>query len=333
MSQILVTGTAGFIGSHLAERLLKEGHTVIGVDNFVTGSRSNVERLEKIAGNQDGSSGLRFTFHEFDVSDSGIVEFLKSSVDGGFDQIYHLACPASPIDFKDLGIEILETCAKGTMHMLDLAAHTGARFLYTSTSEVYGDPLEHPQTESYLGNVSTLGPRSCYDEGKRFSESYIVHYSNKHNVDFRIARIFNTYGPYMRKDDGRVIPNFIEQVNAGNPLTIYGDGSQTRSFCYVEDMVRGLMLLMNYEKFDQNDENDAIERVFNLGNPHEISILELAETLVGLVGGELRTTTCDLPKDDPKKRCPNIERAQKLLGFTPQVDLQSGLARTLELWN
>ena len=330
MSQILVTGAAGFIGSHLVEKLIKEGNSVIGVDNFVTGSKKNIERLQALAAAASGE----FEFQEFDVTDDGIVGFLSNKVhDGKFDQIYHLACPASPVDFKDLGIEILETCAKGTMHMLELANKIGARFLYTSTSEIYGDPLEHPQKESYLGNVNTLGPRSCYDEGKRFSESYIVHFCAKHGVDFRIARIFNTYGPYMRKDDGRVMPNFIEQIKAGKPLTIYGDGSQTRSFCYVSDMIDGLIKLMKYEEFDNDSSNDDFERVFNLGNPHEIAISELAETLAKVTKAELNTVALTLPKDDPKKRCPNIERAKELLGFEPIIDLETGLRKTLELWN
>lgn len=327
MNITLITGVAGFIGSNLAEKLLLNGDTVIGIDNFVSGSKGNIERLEALTEKVSGE----FKFHEFDVADESVVDFvIKNIPNGKVDRIYHLACPASPIDFEKFAVEILKTCANGTMHMLKIAEITGARFLYTSTSEIYGDPLEHPQRESYLGNVNTLGPRSCYDEGKRFSESYIVHFCAKHNVDFRIARIFNTYGPYMRKDDGRVIPNFIEQIKHGKSLTIYGDGSQTRSFCYIDDMLDGLMKLMehNFEEMAL----DADERVFNLGNPNENTILELAEILIEITGANLNTVEMDLPKDDPKMRKPDISKAKSVLDFEPKISLHEGLKKTLENW-
>ncbi len=310
MGKILVTGAAGFIGSNLCERLLKEGQTVIGVDNFVTGSEKNVERLKGVGG---------FEFFEMNVVDSGLIEKFSGE---DLEAIYHLACPASPVDFGPMAVEILETSALGTMNVLRLAKAAQARVLFSSTSEIYGDPLEHPQSEDYFGNVNTLGPRSCYDEGKRFSESYIVHFCKREGVDFKIARIFNTYGPHMRENDGRVMPNFIKQMKAGEPLTIYGDGMQTRSFCYVDDMVEGLIKLMNF---------DGEERVFNLGNPHEISIVELAETLMELTGADMEIVFKELPKDDPKKRCPDISKAEKLLDFGPKISLKDGLKKTLEL--
>ncbi|MDP4008067.1 MAG: GDP-mannose 4,6-dehydratase [Candidatus Peregrinibacteria bacterium] len=325
MNITLITGVAGFIGSNLAERLLLNGDTVIGIDNFISGSKANIDRLSAL------KTEGHFEFHEFDVSDEKIIDFVMDKIpEGKLDQIYHLACPASPIDFEKFGVEILETCANGTMHILKIAEKTGARFLYTSTSEVYGDPLEHPQRESYLGNVNTLGPRSCYDEGKRFSESYIVHFCAKHNVDFRIARIFNTYGPYMRKDDGRVIPNFIEQIKHGKSLTIYGDGSQIRSFCYIDDMLDGLMKLMGHN-FEQMA-GTADERVFNLGNPNGNTILGLAKILIEITGATLNTIEMDLPKDDPKMRKPDIGKAESVLDFHPGIGLNDGLKKTLENW-
>lgn len=343
MKNVLITGAAGFIGSHLAESLIKEGNFVIGVDNFLTGSRGNVERLKKVADEMVGSAPLLrrasfalcvapCAFHELDVTDGSMVSFLNGKYDS-IDRVYHLACPASPKDFKNLGVEILEVCSKGTMNIIDLAEKKKARFLLASTSEVYGDPLETPQTEHCLGNVNVLGPRSCYDEGKRFAESYIINFSKKHKIDFRIARIFNTYGEYMRKDDGRVIPNFIEQLREDRPITIQGDGSQTRAFCYVKDMVEGLKLLMEYQGFDENvNQNEPVERVFNLGNPHEVRILELAKTLAKIMGKELNAVAIPLPQDDPKQRCPEVSKAEKVLGFKAKVELEDGLKRTLELW-
>lgn len=340
MKNVLITGAAGFIGSHLAESLIKEGNFVIGVDNFLTGRRENVERLKGVAdgmeapmgdGKKRGGRSL-FEFHEFDVTNKSVVDFFDGKYEA-IDRIYHLACPASPKDFKNLGVEILEVCSKGTMNIIDLAEKKKARFLLASTSEVYGDPLETPQSEHCLGNVNVLGPRSCYDEGKRFAESYIINFSKKHKIDFRIARIFNTYGEYMRKDDGRVIPNFIEQLKKGEPITIQGDGSQTRAFCYVKDMVKGLKLLMEYEGFDENvNQNKPVERVFNLGNPHEVRILELAKTLAKIMGKELNAAVIPLPEDDPKQRCPEVSKAEKVLGFKAKTELEDGLKRTLELW-
>jgi nucleoside-diphosphate-sugar epimerase len=318
MKTVLITGAAGFIGSHLAERLLNEGHVVIGVDNFVTGSKGNVERL--------GELGMgEFEFFEMNVIDGGVIEKFSNM---NIDEIYHLACPASPKDFKNLGVEILEVCALGGKNILEIAKRTGAKFLYTSTSEVYGDPLEHPQCENYFGNVNTLGPRSCYDEGKRFLESYIMNFSEKHGVDFRIARVFNTYGPHMRKDDGRVIPNFIEQFLNGESVTIYGNGTQTRSFCYVGDLVDGLIKLMGHDGFGDS----ARDRVFNIGNPHEITINELAETLAKVMDKDLNVEYKELPKDDPLQRCPDISRAKEMLGFEPKITLEEGLRWTCEMW-
>ncbi len=326
MLNILITGCAGFIGSHLTERLLKEGHTVFGVDNLLTGRRENIKRLEKIA----ATTKAEFLFLEYNIQNESIEKLLSEKCDD-LDQIYHLACPASPKDFSTLGVEILEVCAKGTMNMLKLARLKKARFLFTSTSEVYGDPLKTPQTEYCLGNVNVLGPRSCYDEGKRFAESYTVHFATKYNIDFRIARVFNTYGPRMRRDDGRVIPNFIEQLRNGAPITIYGEGDQTRSFCYVDDMVDGLIALMSYEKLHENiREEDPVKRVFNLGNPQEIKIVELAKLLAKIMGEELHLAVLPLPKDDPKRRCPQITKATEAFGFEPKVPLKEGLKRTLE---
>lgn len=329
MKTILITGAAGFIAGHLAERLIREGHTVIGIDNFLTGSHTNIERLREIAASSDGE----FEFDEFDVTDFGVVDFLDEKYEV-IDQIYHMACPASPKDFANLGVEILEVCSRGVMTMLNFAEKKKARFLHASTSEIYGDPLVTPQTEHCHGNVNTLGPRSCYDEGKRFAESYIINFSKKHIVDFRIARIFNTYGEYMRKDDGRVIPNFIEQLRKGEPITIHGDGDQTRAFCYVSDMVDGLKLLMEYDGFDENvHQDEPVERVFNLGNPHEISILDLAKTLAKTMGKELNTVALPMPQDDPKRRCPQISKAQETIGFEPKVSLEEGLKRTMDKWD
>lgn len=305
MKTILVTGAAGFLGSHLCEALLEAGETVIGVDNFVTGDAANLESFK---------DHERFTFVEADVN-----ELL--SYEGDVDQIYHLACPASPVDYQKLPLETLRVSAEGTWNVLELAREKGARFLFTSTSEVYGDPEEHPQKESYWGHVNPIGPRSCYDEGKRFAESLVVNYGMQHGVDWKIVRIFNTYGPRMRKADGRVIPNFIQQALANEPLTLYGEGEQTRSFCYVSDMVEGLIAMMAKDDFSGP---------VNLGNPEEFSIKTLAEQIVEIMESSSQLTHEPLPENDPQRRCPDITLAQQALDFSPQVSLKEGLIQTID---
>jgi dTDP-glucose 4,6-dehydratase len=242
-------------------------------------------------------------------------------VEGGLDEIYHLACPASPEDYKNLPLETLAVCAEGTKNVLELACAKGSRVLFTSTSEVYGDPLVHPQEESYFGNVNCIGPRSCYDEGKRYAESLIVHYQQKKNLNAVIVRVFNTYGPRMRLNDGRVIPNFIHQALTGVPLTLYGDGSQTRSFCYVDEMVHGLMGFMAQEN---------VSGPVNWGNPEEIAMKELAEKIIALTGSKSEIIYKEKPANDPARRCPNIDRAKALLNFSPTIPLEEGLKRTIE---
>jgi dTDP-glucose 4,6-dehydratase len=309
--RVLVTGGAGFIGSHLCDRLLAEGHQVVVVDNLVTGSLTNIAHL---AGRDD------FRFIKHDVSNFIFVP-------GKIEAVVHLASPASPntaspYGYPNLPIQTLKVGALGTHNALGLARANQARFLMASTSEVYGDPLEHPQSETYWGHVDPIGPRSVYDEAKRFAEAIAMAYHRYHNLDTRIARIFNTYGPRMRKDDGRVIPNFIGQALGGQALTIYGDGLQTRSFCYVDDLVEGLYRLLLSD----------VHLPVNLGNPVEMTIRQLAEAvnrLTGNPGGMV-----ELPErrgqDDPQQRKPNISRAKEWLGWAPQVDLDSGLRRTIE---
>ncbi len=302
--RLMVTGCAGFIGYHLCERLLDDEHEVVGVDDFSTGQQANVDGLKTRPG---------FSFVEHDI-----VQPL--SITGPFQTVYNLACPASPVDFGPRRLNILEVCSRGVWNLLDFCRQSGARLLHTSTSEVYGDPQEHPQRESYWGHVNPIGPRSCYDEGKRFAEALIVHYVSHHHIEVRIARIFNTYGPRMRADDGRVLPNFITQGLAGKPLTVHGDGSQTRSFCYVTDLVDGLVRLAG---------SDVAEPV-NLGNPAEISILDFAREVVRLTGETSEIAHVARPKDDPSLRRPDITRARHQLGWEPQVDRSEGLARTVE---
>ncbi len=302
--QLLVTGCAGFIGYHLCERLLDDGHEVVGVDDLSTGQLTNVNDLK---------ARPRFRFVEHDIAE-------PLSIEEPFEIAYNLACPASPIDFGPRRLNILAVCSRGVWNMLDLCRRTGTRLLHTSTSEVYGNPREHPQRESYWGHVNPIGPRSCYDEGKRFAEALITNYANYHQVEARVARIFNTYGPRMRADDGRVLPNFITQGFAGKPLTVHGDGSQTRSFCYVTDMVDGIIRLAN---------SDVTEPV-NLGNPAEISILEFAREIVRLTGGKSEIAHVERPKDDPELRRPDITRARQHLGWEPKIDRAQGLARTVQ---
>jgi UDP-glucuronate decarboxylase len=300
--RILVTGGAGFIGSHLIDRLMEQGHEVICLDNFYTGARRNIV---KWLGNP-----------YFELIRHDITEPIRLEVD----QIYHLACPASPIHYQYNPVKTIKTNVLGTMYMLGLAKRVKARFLLASTSEVYGDPDVHPQTEEYRGNVNCIGPRSCYDEGKRVAETLAFEYYREHKVDIRVARIFNTYGPRMLENDGRVVSNFVVQALRGEPLTVYGQGSQTRSFCYVSDLVEGLMRLMN---------GDFIGPV-NLGNPDEYTILELAQVIQGMINPEAELVYKPLPEDDPKQRQPDITRAKTYLDWSPTIPLSQGLKMTIE---
>ena len=302
--RILLTGAAGFLGSHLSDRLLAEGHEVVGLDNLVTGDEKNIANL---AGNRK----FRFVFHD-------VTEYIF--LDGPVDAILHFASPASPIDYLQIPIQTLKVGALGTHKALGLARAKKARFLLASTSEVYGDPLVHPQPETYWGNVNPVGPRGCYDEAKRCAEAFAMAYHKAHGVDTRIVRIFNTHGPRMQVLDGRAVPNFMAQAIRGEPLTVYGDGSQTRSLCYVSDLVRGVLLAL--ERAD--------ELPVNLGNPEEVTVLELAQTIVRLAGSTSTIEFRELPVDDPKQRRPDITRARSLLGWEPKVALEDGLGRTLE---
>ena len=302
--KIVITGAAGFLGSHLCDRFLADGHHVIGVDNFVTGSAENVRHL---------ADHDRFRLVEADVS-AGLP------IDEPIDGILHFASPASPIDYYELPIETLKVGSYGTHNGLDLARRMNARFFLASTSEVYGDPLEHPQRESYWGNVNSIGPRSVYDEAKRYAEAVTMAYHRTHGVDTRIVRIFNTYGPRMRPHDGRVVSNFIVQALTGEPLTIYGDGTQTRSFCYVEDEVEGL-----YRLFMRGDAQPT-----NIGNPVEYTVAELATIILEVTGSASTIARQPLPADDPKVRQPDITRARKMLGWEPGVPVRDGIARTVE---
>ncbi len=299
---ILVTGGAGFLGSHLCERLLAKSHDVICVDNFFTGSKENIRHLLK----HD-----HFEIIRHDITEPLVVEC---------DEIYNLACPASPVHYQFNPIKTIKTSTVGMVNMLGLAKRTGARLLQASTSEVYGDPEVHPQPESYVGHVNPLGPRACYDEGKRVAETLCLDYHRQNGVDVRIARIFNTYGPRMHPDDGRVVSNFIVQALRGKPLTLYGDGSQTRSFCYVDDLVGGLILLMEHPRF---------LGPVNLGNPHEVTVRELAERIVQLTKSRSRLVRKPLPADDPKQRCPDTRLARQKLRWQPTVPLDTGLQRTV----
>lgn len=303
--RVLITGAAGFLGSHLSDRFLQEGHQVLGMDNFITGSMSNLEHL---------SGNPNFEFIQHDISDFTFVP-------GKIDAILHFASPASPIDYLKYPIQTLKVGSLGTHNLLGVAKDKGARYFLASTSEIYGDPLVHPQREDYAGNVDTIGPRGVYDEAKRFAESLVMAYQRAHGMETRIVRIFNTYGPRMRLDDGRVVPNFIGQALRGEPLTIYGDGSQTRSFCYVSDLVEGIYRLLN---------SDFGEPV-NIGNPVEMSIKEFAEVVNEITGNPGGTIFEDSRiKGDPQTRQPDISRAKKLLGWEPVVGLREGLEKTIE---
>ena len=301
--RILVTGGAGFIGSHLCERLIGEGNEVLCLDNFFTGRRENIFHL---------LDNPRFELLRHDVTEPILLEV---------DQIYNLACPASPVHYQYNPVKTVKTNVMGTINMLGLAKRVRARILQASTSEVYGDPERHPQTEDYWGNVNPIGIRSCYDEGKRLAETLMTDYHRQNNVDIRIARIFNTYGPRMLEDDGRVVSNFIVQALRGEPLTLYGEGEQTRSFCYVDDLIEGLIRLMNVE-----DLHDPV----NLGNPGEFTIKQLAEEVIKTCGSKSGFTYMPLPADDPHQRKPDITRAQTALGWNPTIPLREGLKRTVD---
>ena len=302
--RVLITGAAGFLGSHLADRFLADGHSVVGLDNFITGNPQNVAHL---------MGEPRFEFIQHNIS---TYTYVAGPVDG----VLHFASPASPVDYLEYPIATLKVGALGTHNALGLAKAKGARFFLASTSEVYGDPLEHPQTEKYWGNVNPIGPRGVYDEAKRFAEAMTMAYHRYHGMDTRIVRIFNTYGPRMRPNDGRVVSNFIVQALTSQPLTIYGDGSQTRSFCYVADEVEGI-----YRLFMRGDNQPT-----NIGNPNEFTVRQLAELVIELTGTTSPIVQRDLPVDDPKVRRPDIGRAREMLGWEPSVSLRDGVSRTIE---
>lgn len=304
--RVMVTGAAGFLGSHLCDRLLGEGHDVIGLDNLITG---NIANLEHLAGN----SHFRFIKHD-------VTEYIFLS--GPLDALLHFASPASPIDYLELPIQTLKVGALGTHKALGLAREKGARFLIASSSEVYGDPLVHPQQEDYWGNVNPIGPRGVYDEAKRFGEAMTMAYHRFHDVDTKIVRIFNTYGPRMRAKDGRVVPAFITQALAGKPLTMFGDGTQTRSFCFVQDLIEGIYRLLLSD----------LNQPCNIGNPAEMTIREFAQTVLKLTGSSSELTFEPLPTDDPQVRQPDISRAREKLGWEPKVVLEDGLAKTIEFF-
>lgn len=305
----MISGAAGFIGSHLVDRLLRDGHTVVGVDNFITGDWGNLAHL----------SGVKeFALIEMDATANDFVSRMTEL--GPFDLVLHLASLASPKDYLAYPLETLESGSTATRNMLEIALRYEARFLVTSTSECYGDPLEHPQTETYWGNVNPIGPRSCYDESKRYAEAITMAYHRKHGLRTNIARIFNTYGPRMKLNDGRVVPAFLSQALEGQPLTMYGDGTQTRSFCYVDDLVDGLCRLM------MSEEREPV----NLGNPQEITLLVFAERIQRMLGTECPLEFHPLPTDDPTRRQPDIAKAKRVLGWAPKVGLEEGLAPTVE---
>ncbi len=303
MARVVVTGGAGFLGSHLCDALVGRGDDVVCIDNLITGHVANIEHL--------------FTAREFQFVDHDVSEYIW--VPGSVDAVLHFASPASPIDYLNMPIQTMKVGSLGTHNALGLAKAKSARFLIASTSEVYGDPQVHPQEESYWGNVNPVGPRGVYDEAKRFSEALTMAYHRYHSLDTRIVRIFNTYGPRMRPGDGRVVSNFIVQALEGKPLTIYGDGSQTRSFCYVDDEIKGLVALLDSE------ENDPV----NIGNPDEFTIRQLAEIVIELANSSSTIEYLDLPVDDPARRRPDISRAENILGWRPDVDLRTGVAKTI----
>jgi len=303
VARIVVTGAAGFIGSHLCETLLARGDSVIGIDNLVTGDLNNIAHLR----------ALDFQFIRHDVT-----QYID--VDGSVDYVLHWASPASPIDYLELPIQTLKVGSLGTHNALGLAKAKGATFVQASTSEIYGDPLEHPQKETYWGNVNPIGPRGVYDEAKRFAEAITLAYHRTHGVNTKIVRIFNTYGPRMRLRDGRAVPAFVAQALANQDVTVFGDGTQTRSFCYVTDLVRGILSLMDAKT------NEPV----NIGNPHEVTIEEIAQTIIRLIGSTSKIIYRPLPVDDPRQRRPDITRARTLLGWEPKVGLEEGLRKAIE---
>ncbi len=303
MSKVLVAGGAGFIGSHLCSNLLKDGHDVICIDNLYTGSKENIYNL---------IDNYNFEFIRHDIT---IPLYLE------IDQIYNLACPASPVHYQNDPVQTIKTNVHGSINLLGLAKRTGARILQASTSEVYGDPDIHPQTEGYVGSVNPIGPRACYDEGKRAAETLFFDYHRQHNVDIRVVRIFNTYGPKMAIDDGRVVSNFIVQALRNDPITIFGDGTQTRSFCYINDLINGLKMMMN---------NEAHTGPINLGNPNEITISSIADEIVDLTESDSKIIFRPLPEDDPKKRRPDISLAKEILNWDVKYDRISGIKKTIE---
>ena len=305
MSTVLVTGGAGFLGSHLCDRLIERGNDVICLDNLFTGRKDNIRHL---------IGHPQFEFVRHDIVNPIYLEC---------DRIYNLACPASPVAYQYNPIKTIKTSSVGTVNVLGLAKRCRARILHASTSEVYGDPDVHPQSEEYWGRVNPIGPRSCYDEGKRVAESLCMNYHHAHGVEVRLIRIFNTFGPRMDPNDGRVVSNFINQALRDQTITVYGDGTQTRSFCYVDDLIEGMIRLM-----DQNGHTGPV----NIGNPVETSMDELAETVIRIIGSSSEVSHVELPTDDPKQRCPNITRARTLLDWTPEVDLETGLRNTIEYY-
>jgi UDP-glucuronate decarboxylase len=317
--RILVTGGAGFIGSHLCERLTRDGHDVVCLDNFFTGTKKNISHLV-------GRPNFELLTH--DITQPLLLEV---------DWIVNLACPASPIHYQYNPVKTTKVNVLGALHMLGLAKRVRARVLQASTSEVYGDPEIHPQKEEYWGNVNPIGRRSCYDEGKRLAETLFFDYLRQNKVDVKVVRIFNTYGPRMRPDDGRVISNFIVQALRGEDITVYGDGSQTRSFCYVDDLIEGMIRMMDYETGEQARERDytrpylsGFPGPLNLGNPHEVPVLELAERIIKMVGSRSKIVFEQLPEDDPRRRCPDISKAQSYLSWEPAVPLEEGLRNTID---
>jgi UDP-glucuronate decarboxylase len=304
MKRILVTGGAGFLGSHLTERLLNEGHEVIVADNFFTGSKKNIEAFKQ---------NPNFEFIRHDIMNPLYVEV---------DEIYNLACPASPVHYQHNPVQTTKTSVYGALNMLGLAKRTGAKILQASTSEVYGDPEVHPQPETYWGKVNPIGIRACYDEGKRVAETLFFDYKRMYDLDIKVVRIFNTYGPRMNANDGRVVSNFIVQALRGEDITIYGDGNQTRSFCYVDDLITGLIFMMETDKF--------VTGPINLGNPNEFTMLELAQKVIKLTNSQSKIVFQPLPQDDPRQRQPNIFKAKNILGWQPLVELNEGLSKTVK---
>jgi UDP-glucuronate decarboxylase len=300
--RILVTGGAGFLGSHLCDRLIEQGHEVICLDNFFTGDKQNIRHL--------------LSHDHFELVRHDVIDPFKAEVD----QIYNLACPASPVHYQHNPIKTIKTSVMGAINMLGLAKRTGARVLQASTSEVYGDPEIHPQTEAYRGNVNPIGPRSCYDEGKRVAETLFFDYHRQNKINIRVMRIFNTYGPRMHPQDGRVVSNFIVQALNNEPITVYGDGSQTRSFCYVDDLLEGMMCLMNH---------DSLTGPVNIGNPGEFTILELAQKVIEKTGSKSKIIHKELPIDDPLQRKPDINLAKNELDWEPKINLDQGLDKTI----